>query len=313
MMGADSGDGEREWRRVDPALALPAEIFVRVLQTMGTSLVNTGTHATLYDGGYPHVRESRRKKRESDVVTDSHAASAVRKGKGRAIHRDAAQGSQADGDESTVLKPHITPTTPLRRSARLDPTSASTSDEEARRAYEPWDVPPIPETTFDAVSLLRCSWVSRAWRAFATEKVLWSALCDMLWEGKVFVPEKFRELRDSDPRRAYVESLIDSRRFIITKEELLFLPWHFRFKSSAGEHFTDEDPWWNHLPPRVRRFLPDHTIEGLAVPGWKWRFVDTSGGVRGPRGAFVRVGRTPASVLSRHRWVFKLETEPSGV
>ncbi|KAI9023900.1 hypothetical protein DFJ74DRAFT_666551 [Hyaloraphidium curvatum] len=150
--------------------------------------------------------------------------------------------------------------------------------------------------------LAPCFRASRAWKAAAEDNGLWTRMTEALWSTKAYVPDRFRQiLSRGRAKDAYRLSVRDSRRNCITKEELCMFEWQWRFKEDAGEHFTDEDPWWNGLPPRVRIFNPDGSMSGtFARPDVSWRFVNNAEGRRGRPGRFVRVGPYPASVLSRH-------------
>jgi hypothetical protein len=68
---------------------------------------------------------------------------------------------------------------------------------------------------------------------------------------------------------AYKLSLQDSRnRHHVTRQELCYDPdtmtgtvWSFRFKESAGNDWTAQDPWYNGLPCRKMVFLPDGSVK----------------------------------------------------
>lgn len=45
-------------------------------------------------------------------------------------------------------------------------------------------------------------------------------------------------------RKAYVESIADSKRQTITLDEMCEFKWSFRFKAAAGENFVSTDSWW---------------------------------------------------------------------
>ena len=95
----------------------------------------------------------------------------------------------------------------------------------------------------------------------------WEARCSHLWDRKVYVPLRARKLRASgDARAALRLSIEDAERTWLTDDELCAFDWNFRFKASAGESWTEEDPYWNDLPPtRVRFEMP--TAAGGEVGG----------------------------------------------
>lgn len=79
------------------------------------------------------------------------------------------------------------------------------------------------------------------YRAARNEGV-WQAARDRLWEDKVFVSERAKAQRCA--RDAYVESVRDSRRTWLERDELISFSWWFRFKQQAGEAWTAQDPWY---------------------------------------------------------------------
>lgn len=178
-------------------------------------------------------------------------------------------------------------------------------------------------------SLSRVALVSRSWNKAANDSALWTEMTRQLWDGKVYIPDKFREMLNDDPKGAYRDSWKDSKRDVITAEELCSFEWQWRFKEAAGEHFTEEDPWWAGEAPRRRIYKPDGTMGGHSGLKWaiarslvhhsdefmsfftvyrpdaRWRFVNNAQGKLGELGRFVRVANTPASVFSRHSWVLE--------
>mmetsp|Transcript_8635 Transcript_8635/g.23707 ORF Transcript_8635/g.23707 Transcript_8635/m.23707 type:complete len:288 (+) Transcript_8635:56-919(+) len=188
------------------------------------------------------------------------------------------------------------------------------------------------ERTFafvDALSLLQCALVSRAWRIMARDGKLWAALCDELWRTKLYVPKLFRSAREPGVQ-TYFRSLEDARRDCITAEEMCELTWSFRFKANAGSVWTYNDPYWSGEPARHVSFGPDGSItrDGQYLDGWRWDFceVPVEGGSnfvplahacggRGPaRGCGVSVthhvfGTFPAQLVHRHSsWGFILNS-----
>lgn len=150
------------------------------------------------------------------------------------------------------------------------------------------DAAPIELAALELVSLwlghcdlLHCEVSSWAWHGICTSPTIWGALCDVVWEEKVYVPDTIRSMRRMKPRRAFREAIVDSKRCHITREELLMFSWWSRMKASAGEHFTDSDAWWSSAPERQRvlQFHADHTTSwsagaaGEQKTGGTWRFV----------------------------------------
>lgn len=45
-------------------------------------------------------------------------------------------------------------------------------------------------------------------------------------------------------RKSFFSALKDSKRTLITKEELCSFVWSFRFKRAAGKSWTSTDPYW---------------------------------------------------------------------
>jgi len=116
------------------------------------------------------------------------------------------------------------------------------------------------------VDLCNASAVCRRWRQVASGAALWDAHCERVWEGKVEVPESCRVLRASGhPQSALVASVRDSRRTVLTAEELTGVAWCFRFKEDAGEEWQHIDPWW--LGGRAQRmvFAPDGRLVRAAA------------------------------------------------
>ena len=164
---------------------------------------------------------------------------------------------------------------------------------------------------------------ARALRAAADGAPLWADLCDRLWADKSYVPESFRALRATAPKRAYRESLADAARTRVTRAELCAIEWHFRFKEQAGEAWCGIDPYWAGLRANTFRFEPGGAVRQTGS-GWD----DADGGADGaPAGARRRLdarlrwrlggagvrlsvdGRpVPTYVASRHRdwgWVLQ--------
>jgi hypothetical protein len=167
----------------------------------------------------------------------------------------------------------------------------------------------------DFNDLARCRQVCRFFRDGDGMESLWEMHCGNLWEDKVFVPAAARELRkEGRCMAAFSYALTDSVRTDITITELCNATWYGRMKASAGEHYTESDPWWQGLPTMRTRFHGDGTFaRSRAVesgkpgqPDGSWRFVRSCCGRRGPVGSFIRMtllqlGReTPTKVMFRH-------------
>ena len=97
-----------------------------------------------------------------------------------------------------------------------------------------------------ATHLARCCGVCKAFRACASDSILWAQLCAGLWSGKErYVPQTIKALEDK--KDAYRESLADSRRERITQSELCSLVWEFRW---GGWGLASGLVCWALLPPQ---------------------------------------------------------------
>lgn len=109
-----------------------------------------------------------------------------------------------------------------------------------------------------------CLWVSTSWRHLAQGDPLWAPHCARLWANKMSVPDV--ALADGlMPRvQAYVLSIEDSKREVVTGEDLCRFTWDFRFQWNCGGiyRFT-VDPSWAFLPKMERHF----EIDGSIAPG----------------------------------------------
>jgi hypothetical protein len=113
----------------------------------------------------------------------------------------------------------------------------------------------------DARSLAHAACVSRALCAAAAAPPLWHAACAADWAGKAYVPAAAHALRASgDPAGAFRLARADARRDALTHDELLSLPWRFRFKAAAGGEWTARDPFWRGAPPTRVAFRADGTV-----------------------------------------------------
>ena len=109
---------------------------------------------------------------------------------------------------------------------------------------------------------------------------VWEALCSDLWHGRA-VLRRFHQLRvQGEAREAYKESMRDAERTEITRGELLSIRWCFRFKSSAGESWQENDPWWQGSKATRVRFLANgrakflgRRLFGGRPPTLRWRLV----------------------------------------
>jgi len=104
---------------------------------------------------------------------------------------------------------------------------------------------------------------------------LWALVCKRLWHGKL-VPQKFVNLLEAgEAREAYRLSLIDSRRTRLASRELTQFTWSFRFKATAGEAWTEDDPWWYGSAARSGHFRADGTFR-IGPTRLRWKFARLS-------------------------------------
>eukprot|EP01125_Pyxidicula_operculata_P022171 TRINITY_DN8933_c0_g1_i1.p1 TRINITY_DN8933_c0_g1~~TRINITY_DN8933_c0_g1_i1.p1 ORF type:complete len:286 (+),score=26.87 TRINITY_DN8933_c0_g1_i1:39-860(+) len=170
----------------------------------------------------------------------------------------------------------------------------------------------------DYKEVLKCGTVSKSWLMASKDNVLWVKLCNALFEGKVYLPQKFIDLRNNgQARKSFFDSLKDSERTFLTTEELCSFTWDFRFKSSAGEAWIQRDPWWMKKEPIKRRFHLDGTCSMSPNAPWnhdgrttRWKFVAQGAGRKGPMGSFIQVDQYPTYIVSRHKenWGFILQS-----
>eukprot|EP01119_Soliformovum_irregulare_P000379 TRINITY_DN10262_c0_g1_i1.p1 TRINITY_DN10262_c0_g1~~TRINITY_DN10262_c0_g1_i1.p1 ORF type:complete len:285 (+),score=71.00 TRINITY_DN10262_c0_g1_i1:69-923(+) len=165
----------------------------------------------------------------------------------------------------------------------------------------------------------KCATVSKEWNIASRDNSIWNKLCLELWKDKVYVPNQFVEMRQTDPRNAYLRSIEDGARQHITEEELLLFQWNFRFKASAGEDWLRGDPWWNGETPWRQKFTPDGSMEvirnpesklpPLGGPPRRWAWIDSAVGRTGPKGSFLQVNNYPPYVVTRlANWGFLMES-----
>lgn len=156
------------------------------------------------------------------------------------------------------------------------------------------------------------------------DEVLWRLRCETLWRDKIRESWlSFSLTDDLKYRYKYFLSLQDSKRTDLTTQELCRFCWGFRFKKSAGNEWTELDPYWSSLTRQEggsfcimkRKFnldgsmtnpsvLPDLMDEFSAVVGLRlrWKFTKSrkssrNGTVR--RGKFLQVNRWPSSGIER--------------
>jgi hypothetical protein len=164
----------------------------------------------------------------------------------------------------------------------------------------------------DPAKLAQCERVCKNWNFVARHKAIWRKLCINTWWNKVHVPEKYRTLlRNGRPREALIGSLIDSRRTVITKEEISSMPFYFRFKKAAGPYWTERDPFWRRDKPLCICFSKDGQVVGF--PEVQWKFIDDGGdSCVDTCGSLISVNvrgsAVPTYIASRHsNWGFILQ------
>eukprot|EP00808_Paulinella_micropora_P001386 g14452.t1 len=116
--------------------------------------------------------------------------------------------------------------------------------------------------------LLQAARVSRVWNRYSQQNVLWEKHCEALWEDKLLPPStkaKLMEEKASCKSRYYL-SVRDSRREIITTEELLSFLWQFNFRLGIGSSAMESTAFFK---PSVR---VNQTL-GHDLP---WKFVDVT-------------------------------------
>lgn len=101
----------------------------------------------------------------------------------------------------------------------------------------------------DGRDIATCGATNHFLKTAASDEGVWQAARDRLWEGKVFMPKRFRSLR---AKAGYIASLKDSKRTWLGLEELTSLNWWFRFKQQAGEAWTAQDPWYRNEKVKAR-------------------------------------------------------------
>ena len=131
----------------------------------------------------------------------------------------------------------------------------------------------------DRASIARLASANRFCRRTVTAaSSVWRELCTALWADKVCVaPQAKALLAAGEARQALRFSLEDAKRTELTDEELLTLPWRFRFKAAAGEGWMHADPYWNDQPATRVRFEPSGNMVptgfeelGHRTLRWQW-------------------------------------------
>ena len=186
-----------------------------------------------------------------------------------------------------------------------------------------------------ADDLGRACCVCRALRLAAAAPPLWSALCASDWAAKAYVAPAARDaLAAGDAYAAFRLARADALRCALSDDELLTLPWRFRFKAEAGPEWVARDPYWRSgggaasrvafsADGRLRRTPPpgEHAAEREREPAWPeaeitWRWArfgpHRSGG--GARGELLRCcvegAPVPTYLVRRHptTWGWLMES-----
>jgi len=175
------------------------------------------------------------------------------------------------------------------------------------QVYDPCEVLPAEMFTYILLwlkdkDILSCALVNQAWRNASVSKEVWQELCDVLWRDKVYVPQKIRELKATDPQTAYKNSIEDSKRSVITEEELCGFDWYFRFKEDEGAWYADSDPWINGRAPSHHKYHTDGKIEitgefsGAAPNDRTWSWLEDE---EVEQGTWIQISHYPAYKVSR--------------
>jgi len=142
----------------------------------------------------------------------------------------------------------------------------------------------------------------------ANDNELWSKLVDRLWNDKVYIAENIKKLRTEQRKSkdAFHLSLKDLERKFITIDELCVFQWNFRFKPSAGMHWTISDPWHQGHPPTKVKFNKDGTMirrmgNETYMSHFFWKIEEN--------GTRIRVNNFPPYVVRRYKnWGFVMES-----
>ncbi|KAK9803156.1 hypothetical protein WJX72_005533 [[Myrmecia] bisecta] len=165
----------------------------------------------------------------------------------------------------------------------------------------------------EAETLRNCVEVSRQWHAVAKQDYLWRPLCEDLWNGKVFVPQR-QQASSASFKQRYLASTTAATKASLTAEELCAFTWNFRFKRTAGAYCMSYDPFWTKTGPMMQRhFHADRSVTGSprTHPFWMpeyectWRFTKYR---EGKAGHYVKVNYWPALGISRTPgWGWRME------
>lgn len=120
----------------------------------------------------------------------------------------------------------------------------------------------------DVPSLLQMRLLNHRYRELASRNESgWTFHCKRLWKDKIHIAREATQQQHA--MTAYRISLEDAEnRQDISMEELCYLVseqkgtiWSFRFKKSAGDDWTANDPWYSGGQEKLMVFLTDNTIK----------------------------------------------------
>ncbi|CAJ1949590.1 unnamed protein product [Cylindrotheca closterium] len=166
-----------------------------------------------------------------------------------------------------LLKLSSSEMTDTRPSKRVQNSSEKGS---ADLSAMPTDVIYNVASFLDAKSLLNMRTLNRSFRVIASHNSAgWDSLCETFWKTKIHIRPEARDC--TDRMAAYRLAVEDARtRDHLLPEELIYdvetktgTIWSFRFKQSAGEDWTESDPWFNGLPCRKMVFLANGRVKML--------------------------------------------------
>lgn len=106
-----------------------------------------------------------------------------------------------------------------------------------------------------AQELLLASGVSKDFYLATSSESLWCILLKKLWENKVYVPTRAKELSSRSSKWAYLYSILDSKRQFLRNDDLVSHTWSFRFKSTSGQDWIQVCPWNQGLAASEVMFL----------------------------------------------------------
>jgi hypothetical protein len=123
----------------------------------------------------------------------------------------------------------------------------------------------------DAKSLLSVRCLNHKWATLAVQNDAgWQNLCiNSLWRNKNMVCDDAKRLFETDAMKAYKVSIKDAKeRQHPTIDEICYdletrtgTVWSVRFKDTAGEDWTEWDPWYHHKPCRKMVLLRDGRVK----------------------------------------------------